>query len=490
MNQEERKGDEAAVEDLAGTGPRLSERAMPRRTVLRGALTGGLSAAVALPWLESMALAGTPSGAAGSRGPAPRRLLYVYVPNGVKLDEWRGAGPEGMEFTKRGYPLPGAWPIADLPPLLKPLAPHAKSLQILRGLAQSKARPNGDGPGDHARASAVFLTGVQPLKTEGRVQLGVSADQVAAREVGGRTRVRSLVFGVERGRGSGQCDSGYACVYSNNVSWESPTTPATKEVDPKRAFDRLFRGGDAGRSVEERESLARRRRSLLDFVRAESKSLHKRLGAADRARLDEYETGVRELERQLAFDDAAHTEDVADDARPQLEERTFAEHATLLGDVIALAFRTDVTRIATLMYANEGSGRAYSEIGVSDAHHGISHHGGDPEKLRQIGKINGLHMQTFARLVDRLAETEGEGGGSLLDSTMAVYGSGIADGDRHDHHDLPMVLVAGRHTETRGGRTVAFVHETPANDLHLALLARMGAKCEALGDSRGVLDGI
>lgn len=482
---------ETSAEELAGRGPRLTDRALPRRTVLRGAFRGGLGMAMALPWLESMAFAGSArAGLRSGAGAAPRRLLYVYVPNGVKLDEWRGEGPSGMTRTARGHPEPGAWPTAELPPLLRPLAPHAECLQILRGLAQTKARPNGDGAGDHARASAVFLTGVQPLKTEGRVQLGVSADQVAARAVGGETRIRSLVLGVERGRGSGECDSGYACVYSNNVSWETPTTPATKEVDPKRAFDRLFRGGDPGRSVEAREARVDRRRSLLDFVRAESKSLRKRLGAADRARLDEYETGVRELERQLSFDDAAHTSKVEDGARPAGGTRTFADHATLLGDVVALAFRTDVTRIATLMYANEGSGRAYSEIGVSDGHHGISHHGGDPAKLEQIRKINGLHIATFARLVDRLAATEDAGGETLLDSTMTVYGSGIADGNRHDHHDLPIVLVAGRRTGTTGGRTVAYEHETPANDLHLALLARMGVDCRTLGDSRGVLEGI
>lgn len=478
---------EPSVFDVQGRGPRLTSRALPRRTVLRG-----VGAAMALPWLEAMAHA-APSALRGGSGavaaPAPRRLLYVYVPNGVKLDEWRTAIPLEGKGRRRG-PVAGASPIDELPPLLQPLDAYRSRLQVLRGLAQTKARANGDGPGDHARASAVFLTGVQPLKTEGRVQLGLSADQLAAREIGEATRVRSLVLGVERGRGSGECDSGYACVYSNNMSWESPSTPAAKEVDPRRAFDRLFRGGDASRSREERESAQERRRSILDFVRAESKALQKGLGEADRSRIDEYETGIRELERQLSFKGAAHTDSVSDDARPASEVRTFEEHARLLADVLALAFRADVTRIGTLMYGNEGSGRRYTEVGVPVAHHTISHHGGDAGKLEMIGKINRLHMASFAYLVDRLEKAEDVGGGSVLDSSMVVYGSGIAEGDRHDHHDLPLALIGGVKTGLQGGRTVAFPYETPLNNLHLALLARMGVKADTLGDSTGRLEGI
>ncbi len=476
---EQRDQEDHGLETLAGRGPRVTGFALPRRTVLRGA-----GVLMALPWLEAMAQA-VPAAQSAATTPL-RRLLYVYVPNGVKLDEWRADIPVAGEGRKRA-PVAGEYELKELKPLLEPLRPFANHLTVLRGLAHDKARANGDGPGDHARAAATFLTGVQPLKTEGRVRLGVSADQLAASTVGGATRIRSMALGTERGRSSGQCDSGYACAYSGNISWESEHTPAAKEVNPQRAFDRLFRGADASQSVEVRKSRAERRRSLLDYVRKESKALGKRLGSADRARVDEYETGLRELERQLDFANAAHVDSVPDAARPDGAMETFREHARLLSEVTALAFQADVTRIATIMFGNEGSGRRYTEVGVRGAHHSISHHSGDKDKLRDIGKINRLHMESFAYLMDRLHTLEGPGGGALIDHSMVVYGSGIAEGNRHDHHDLPMVLLAGEGTGIKGQRTVAFERGTPVNDLHLGLLSKMGVVDAKLGDGRGPL---
>lgn len=464
---------DVTLDQVLGGGPRLSARPLPRRTVLRGA-----GVALALPWLESMA-----SAAPGSSGP-PKRLVYVYVPNGVKLDEWRTDVPSEAR-GRWTVPIAGSRPLEELPPLLRPLAPHQDRLTLLRGLAQVRSRSNGDGAGDHARASAVWLTGIQPLKSEGRVGLGVSADQLVARAIGAKTRVRSLVLGTERGRASGQCDSGYACAYSNNVSWESPTTPASKETDPRRAFDRLFRGGDGARSVEERRTRLARRRSLLDHVREDARALSKRLSVADRARIDEYETGLRELERQLAFDGAAHEDSAPDSARPERAPKTFREQSRLLGEVLALALRADVSRVATFMYANEGSGRRYTEVDVTGGHHAMSHHGGDPEKLESIRRINQLHVECLTALVERLAALEDVDGGRVLDSTMLLYGSGIAEGNRHDHHDLPLALVAGKKTGIDGGRVLSFAHETPLNDLHLALMERMGVTGAPFGDGRG-----
>lgn len=461
------------IEELAGAGPRLTAR-LPRRAVLRGAGT-----VVALPWLEAMASAGSLPGVAA----APRRLVYVYTPNGVHVDRWRTAAPEARAGDGRG---PAEARLTELPPLLRPLAGLERNLLLMRGLTQDKARANGDGPGDHARAAAVFLTGVQPLKSEGRVRLGVSADQRAAAAVGERTRVRALVLGLEAGRQSGQCDSGYSCAYSGHISWQSPTTPAAKETDPQRVFDRLFRGGDPGRSAEARQRRARERRSVLDFVRDESRRLERRLGAADRARVDEYETGLRELERQLSFDGAAHVGEVPDDARPGRGVRDFARQADLMTSLIRLAFETDVTRIATLMLGNEGSGRRYPEVGAREGHHALSHHKGDQTKLEQIAAINGLHVEAFARFVRGL-EGARESGGSVLDRSMLVFGSGIADGNRHDHHDLPVALVAGKRTRLGGGRVLTFERNTPMNDLHLALLERLGVEAAPLGDSGGVL---
>ncbi|QDV07788.1 hypothetical protein Poly30_33210 [Planctomycetes bacterium Poly30] len=489
---------ETSLADLSGTGPRVSSRGIPRRTVLRGA---GL--AVALPMLEAMMPTALGSPALASPTPeSVKRLLYVYVPNGVRLDEWRQVipappGDEMPEGVRRRSPkmIEGEHLGLDLPGLLAPLRAYREQLLLLRGLTADKARANGDGPGDHARASAAFLTGVQPLKTEGRVNLGISADQLAAREVGGITRIRSLALGLEPGMQSGQCDSGYACAYSGHVSWESATVPAAKETSARAAFDRLFRGGDGEVPEGERQRRLADRRSVLDFVREESKRLSTRVGAADRARLEEYETGLRELERQLSFDGAAHVEGVPEEARPDGESKsTFAEEARLFGKILALAFESDVTRIATFMFGNEGSGRRYHEIGVSEGHHTLSHHRGDVEKLAAIGKINGLHIAALAEFVGALASRRWLDG-SLLDGTAIVYGSGIAEGDRHDHHDLPILVVGGKHLGIRGGRTLVAPRETPLNNLHAALLERLGVSKErsvgtSLGDATGILDGL
>ncbi len=481
---------EVSASGLRGSGPRLTALSLPRRTVLRGA-----GMAVALPMLDAML---TTASAAQGGASSPKRLVYVYVPNGVKIDEWREELPiiedskeEAKEHRRHGPQLAlGEHRGEAVPKLLEPLLPFKERALLIRGLTADKARANGDGPGDHARAAAAYLTGVQPLKTEGRARLGISADQVAGRALQNATRIRTLALGLERGLQSGECDSGYSCAYSGHISWESADVPAAKEVRPRQIFDRLFRGGDGSLSSAERLDRRRRRRSVLDFVRAESKELTKRLGMEDRARVEEYETGLRELERQLEFENSAHVASVPDEARPEDEPRTFAEDARLMGEILSLALEADITRVATLMYGNEGSGRRYQEIGISDGHHTLSHHAGDEEKLRAIGKINGLHMGAFTALVQSLA-SKSHPGGTLLDDTMLVYGSGIAEGNRHDHHDLPVLVVGGRTTEIRGGRTLVVPRETPLNNLHAALLGRMGVTTgHVFGDATGVLDGL
>lgn len=450
------------VQAMTGLGPRVTSRALPRRTVLRG-----LGVAVALPWLEALAPV-----ARGASAPAPLRLCYVYSPNGVNVAQWRAE--------------PGPLP-ADLPPSLAPLAPWRADVRQLRGLTHAKARANGDGPGDHARAAAVWLTGVQPFKSEGRVRLGPSADQLVAERLGVLTRERSLVLGTETGRVSGDCDSGYSCAYSNHISWASETTPVPKLVDPARAFDRLFRGGEEDLDPETRRARAATRRSVLDFVRADARVLGRRLGAEDRRRLEQYEDGLRELERRLARAAEAVVESVPDDARPASAPATFKEHATLLGEVMALAFQADVARVGTLMFANEGSGRRYTEVGVSEGHHPLTHHGGDPAKLEHIHRIDHLHIEALAHLVERLATLD-EGGVRLLDRTLLVHGSCIADGNRHDHHDLPTLLIGGHAAGLGpGDRCIEFPAGTPMNDLHLALLERLGVRDMTLGDGRGAL---
>lgn len=436
-----------------------------RRSVLRG-----LGAAVALPWLESAGLAAP---LASGDAPAIPRLAWVYVPNGVHMPEWCPSEED---------------PSAPLPPILGALEPYRAELAVLRGLTQDKARANGDGGGDHARAAAAWLTGVQPLKTDGQVRLGVSADQLAADSIGRATRFRSLVLGAEGARTSGQCDSGYACAYSGNISWQGPETPAGKETDPVAIFDRLFRGGVDARSLAAEEERRSRRRSVLDAVRQDARSLLGRVSRDDRLRLDEYLDGVRELERRIELARPERVDEVPDSSRPEAPE-TQDERIRLLLDLVVLAFRTDQTRVATMMIANEGSNSSYPQLGISEGHHTLSHHREDPEMVASIARINVHHVSHLAHLLEGLSAAR-DGAGSLLEQTAVVYGSGIADGNRHTHHDLPTVLAGGRGSGlvTVPPGAPSWPVETPLNNLHVALLQRAGVPVETLGDSTGVLE--
>lgn len=428
---------------------------------------------MSLPWLEAM----------GSFGEgAPTRLIYVYAPNGIIPGGW-------MPVDAEGTPAGQARPLGELPALLAPLQSHAPSLQVLSGLTHDKARANGDGPGDHARASATFLTGVQPLKSDGAVGLGVSADQVAAAALGQRTRFRSIQLGTDGGQLSGQCDSGYSCAYSGFISWQSATTPAGKESDPARVFDRLFRGGLAPGANAARIQAQAQRRSILDFVREDARGLRRLLGHADLHRLDEFESGLRELERRLVDFAAQRVESVPDEARPPASPGSPAQRFKLLADVLVLALRTDQTRVATLMVANEGSNRSYPDLGSPEGHHSLSHHQGDAHKVEVIGAINRHHLELFGHLLDGLSEAR-EGDDRVLDASLVVYGSGIADGNTHSHHDLPVLLAGGGNGSLHPGRHVVWPLETPMNNLHLALLERMGVRDAQLGDATGVLAGI
>lgn len=451
---------------------------LSRRTVLRG-----LGTAIALPYLEAMLPARTHcartlrartlSASQLTEAKQVKRLAFLYVPNGIHMQDWTPK-KEG-----RGY---------DLPFILEPLKHHRHEVSVLSGLTHDKARPNGDGPGDHARAAAAFLTGVQPLKDDGQVRLGPSADQVAAQALGAATRLRSLELGCEAGGNSGQCDSGYACAYSSNISWQSETTPATKEVNPRIVFDRLFHGGEDAASRAARELRLKKRKSILDFVAEETNRLRKRLGQQDRQKLDEYFSGVRELERRIAF--AQKQQVVAPDyERPTGVPRDYKEHLRLMFDLLVLAFEADMTRIATFMLANEGSNRNYKMLEIKDGHHNISHHGKDPEKLDKIRRINRFHIEQFAYFLDKLKATRVDGK-SLLDSCRIVYGSSIADGNRHNHDNLPILLAGKGNGSLNPGRHVRYPKETPCNDLHVALLQGIGLNVEKLGDSKSVLKNI
>jgi hypothetical protein len=398
-------------------------------------------------------------------------MAFVYVPNGVNMADWTPAA-EGDVF--------------ELPMILEPLKPVQKDLLVLSGLAHDKARPNGDGAGDHARASATFLTGCQARKTDGAdIRVGVSVDQVAAQRLGDQTRLRSLELGCDRGQQSGNCDSGYSCAYSFNISWRTPSTPMPPVVDPRLVFERLFSTDRPGETPESRARRQRQQKSILDFALEDAGRLRGQLGASDRRKLDEYLTAVRELEQRIE-----HAERVAralpDMKAPTGIPPTYEAHLRLMFDLLVLAFQTDTTRIATFMLAHDGSNRAYPFIGVSDGHHELSHHGGSEEKKARIAKINRFHLEQFAYFVQRLQAVR-EGEGSMLDQCMIAYGSGIADGNSHAHHDLP-VLLAGRGGGTfRTGRHVKHPKNTPMANLYLSMLEAAGAPTERLGDSTGRL---
>ena len=438
---------------------------IPRRTVLRG-----LGTMIALPFLDSM----VPAFASPLlRKSTPRRMAFVYIPNGAIMEDWTPAKPGA------GY---------DLGSILKPLEPFREDLLILTGLAQYQGNSLGDGPGDHARAGSTFLTGVHPKKTSGaHIQVGISVDQVVAQKVGSKTRFASVELGTEPGRLAGNCDSGYSCAYSNSVSWRSSTTPNPPEINPWLVFERLFGDVRTDETLDARAQRLRHERSILDFVREDAKRLQGSLGPTDRRKLQEYLEGIREIERRISSAEKEELELPADLEKPHGVPVEFSEHVKILFDLATVAFQTDSTRILTFMIGPEGSNRSYPEIGVSDVHHGLSHHRRDQEKIRKISKINHFHIEQFAYFLRKMKSVS-DGEGTLLDSSMIVYGSGLSDGNLHTHEDLP-VLLAGRAGNTlKPGRHMVYPEKTPLNNLFLSMLDRMGIPTETLGDSTGKLE--
>lgn len=441
---------------------------IPRRTVLKG-----LGTAIALPCLEIMEPDVRGAENASSKETIPNRMAFYYVPNGVNMEDWTPARPGTL---------------GTLPPLMEPLAPFKQNLLVLTGLMQDKARANGDGAGDHARAMAAFLTGRQPRKTSGAdIRAGISVDQVAAQRLGKFTRFGSLELGVEQGAQAGSCDSGYSCAYSSNLSWRGESTPNAKEVNPRLVFDRLFGNGDPKATAESLSKRERYRKSILDFALADAKQLRGKLGGADVRKLDEYLSSIRELEQQFAQVEVLDKPEFRPDyTRPAGVPKDYGQHLRMMADMMVLAFQADLTRVATFAFANEGSNRSYSFMGVPEGHHDLSHHEHKPEKREKIAKINRFHMDQFAYLLGKLRSIK-EGSGTLLDHCMLLYGSGIADGNAHAHHDLP-ILMAGRGCGTlKTGRHIVYKRETPLNNLFLAMLERMGVPVPTLGDSTGKL---
>ncbi|MFN6205012.1 MAG: DUF1552 domain-containing protein [Planctomycetota bacterium] len=436
----------------------------------------GVGATLALPLLESSLPAAVRRGLETSGASSqPPRVVYMYVPNGMHMPDFRPR-TIGNDF--------------ELPPILQQLAAHRGDMNVLTGLTLNGARALGDGPGDHARAVAAYLTSAHPKKSDGTdIRNGVSIDQVIARQLGDRTRLPSLEVGMEQSAAAGNCDSGYSCIYSSNLSWRDETTPAPKEANPAALFDRLF-GRPASLEPLAGPDPERRRRSVLDFVQEDARRLRRGLDRADQHRLEQYLTSVRELERQMTRTDRLEGLDPDDPEypRPAGAPRDYAEHMELMFDLMALALQTDATRIMTFMYANAGSNRSYRNLEINQGHHELSHHGNDRDKQAKISQINQFHASLFCRFLDRLAGHE-VGGERLLDRTLIVYGSGISDGNAHNHDDLPILLLGGKGLGIQTGRHLKFRKETPLANLHLSVARLAGAELDQFGDGTGDLHG-
>lgn len=400
---------------------------------------------------------------------------FFYVPNGMHMPDWTPA-KEGTQF--------------DLPPTLARIKEHQADINVLSGLALDSARAHGDGGGDHARSVAAFLTGAHPRKTNGAdIQNGISVDQVTAKYVGDQTRFASLELGLEASAKAGNCDSGYSCAYASNMSWRGPVNPMAKEIDPGSVFDRLFAGQTVKETTRGKSVREKYRKSILDFVLEDAKQLHRRLPSIDQRKLDEYLYSVRDVEKRIGGAEKLRVSEngVPDYPRPSGVPKELSKHAELMLDMVTLAFQTDSTRILSFMFTNAGSNRSYPEIGVGEGHHESSHHGKSPHKQENVAKINRFHIDRFSYLLSRLKQVP-EGDGKLLDNCMLVYGSGISDGDRHNHDDLPILLAGSAGKSIQTGRHIQYDKNTPLCNLYVWMMQQMGAQADAFGDSTGVLN--
>ncbi len=434
----------------------LTKKHLPRRTFLRG-----MGATLALPLLDAMIPVATAMAATAGR--PVKRLGFVFMPMGCDLSRWTPAGGDRL---------------GELSPILQSLAPVKDQISVLSNLELAPAYP-----GTHATSNAAFLSAARAKRTESADYfLGTTVDQIAARQLGAATQLPSLEMSMDLMQTVGQCDNGYACVYQNNLSWASPTTPLPAEAHPRLIFETLF--GDGGTQAE-RQAALRKRASLLDFVNDDLSRLQRNLGTADRAKVDDYLDAVREVERRIQQAEA----DTKDHALPDLDRpagvpAAYADHAKLMFELQILAFQGDITRVTTFQLARETSNRTYPEIGVSDPHHPLSHHGNDPGKIEKLSKINAFHVSLFADFLQKMKATA-DGDGTLLDNSLFLYGSGMGNPNAHDHHNLPVIVAGGAAGGMKGGRHLRFAKPTPLANVHLTLLDKAGVKLDQFGDSTG-----
>jgi hypothetical protein len=441
----------------------VSGKSLSRRMVLKG-----IGTTMALPFLDAM----VPAFARAAD--APVRLAWFYVPNGIDMRHWTP---------------PQAGALGALDGILAPMNAIKDEILVLSNLTTHWGRPLQDGPGDHGRALGSYMTGAQVYKTAGAdLKLGISADQIAADQIGRDTRLPSLEVGLEEARQAGNCDSGYSCAYTYNLAWRTETLPLPPISDPRVLFERLF-GADANEPAEARARRLAMRKSILDEVLGSTNQLSATLGGADRRKLDEYLTSVREIERQV---ERAATDGVV--IEPGMDKPfgipvEFPDYFRLMTDMMVLAFKADITRISTMIVGREGSVRAYPEIGVNDGHHPLTHHQGNMEMLAKVRQINELHAKLFAEFVVKLKNTP-EGDSNLLDQSMIVYGSGLSDGNQHTHDQLPTLLAGRGGGFVAPGRHVIYQRETPVTNLFLTMLHRVGVNPDHIGDSTGRLGGV
>ncbi len=441
----------------------ITRKAMDRRTVLRGA-----GAILALPLLGAMA---TNASAAEAAAAARKRLQVIYMPNGMAMRNFLPAQ------TGEGFALS---------PILQPLEPYRNQFMVISGVDAHQGDALGDGAGDHARACGTWLTGVHVKKTEGAdLTCGVSMDQLVANKFGQTTQIPSLELGIEPPSLVGSCDSGYSCAYTDTLSWRDASTPLPVTINPREVFEALFGDGD---SLDPKARMAqlKRQASILDFVADDAKRLSRAVGSEDQKKIDEYMESVRDIERRIQKIEQSQAVALPDYAKPSGIPDQFDEHARMMIDLQVLANQADLTRVGTLMLGREASGRSYPEVGVPDGHHPTSHHGGDPEKIARLTKINILHMEQFAYYLKRMSETK-EGEGSLLDNTIVLTGPSMADPDHHDHTNLTTLVGGGL---IKGNRHVVADKGTPASNVMLSMMDILGVQQNTLGDSTGRFSGL
>jgi hypothetical protein len=439
----------------------VSKRALPRRTFLRGA-----GAALALPLLDAMIPSMTALADTAASPARLRRLGFVYMPMGCDVSRWTPPGKDTLD---------------ELSPTLSPLAAVKKNIAIVSNLELRNAYP-----GTHATSNASFLSAAKAKRTESTdYYLGTTVDQITAREIGRDTQLPSLELSMDLLSVVGQCDNGYACVYQNNLSWSSPTTPLPAEAHPRIVFENLF--GEEG-GIGERRAALKRRASLLDSVTGELARLQKTLGPGDRNRIDQYLETVRDVERRIQQAEASAGENpLPDRDRPLGVPAAYADHARLMFDLQLLAMQGDITRVITFQLARETSNRTYPEIGIAEPHHPLTHHGNDPGKIAKVAKINQFHVSLFAEFLQKLQATP-EGNGSLLDHVLYLYGSGMGNPNVHDHVNLPIIVAGGAAGNMRGGRHIRYKESAPLANLHLTLLDKVGVRLDSFADSDGRMD--